>query len=112
MASDLIDKIRKARLNKVTVDGREYTIRRPTDAEAINLGNATPLDLVRRFVAGWDHTEITLGIPGGTGDAVPFDAALWATWVDDQPHLWAPISEAVMAAYQAHAQAREDAAKN
>lgn len=110
--SGLIDKLRAARLSTLTVDGRAYQIRRPTDADAAGLGELTALDLVRRFVAGWDHTELSLGIPGGTGAAAPFDAALWAEWVNDQPQLWGPISAAIIEAYRAHVAHREEQGKN
>lgn len=109
--SALTDKLRRARERVVEVAGRRFTLRRPTDAEAMLLGEQTGLDLVRRYITGWDLREIDL-IPGGGPDPVPFDAALWADWVDDQPALWAPLAEAIVTAYREHADAREGAAKN
>lgn len=108
----LIDKLRAARQFQVTQDGHVYTLRRPTDAEAVSLNAATGLGLVQRFVTGWDHTELSLGIPGGSGAPVAFDADLWGEWVADQPHLWEPLAAAIIDAYTAHAARREDAAKN
>lgn len=108
----LIDKIRAARQSTIMVDGHAYTIRRPTDAEAMTLGAASGLDLVNRYVIGWDHTEITLGIPGAGPEPVQFNPELWADWVADQPQLWSPISAAIITAYTQHRQSREDAAKN
>ena len=96
----------------LTVDGHEYTLRRPTPAEAINLGEATGLDLVRRFVVGWDHTELSLGFPGGTPKSEPFDSDLWAAYADRHLALWGPISDAIVNAYADRAKALEDAAKN
>ncbi|MGL4480448.1 MAG: hypothetical protein ACRCVK_19770 [Aeromonas veronii] len=110
--SSLIDKLRAARLSKVEAGGHAYTIRRPTDAEASTLSSASGLDLVKRFVVGWGHTELSLGIPGGTDQPAPFDADLWAEWVADQPALWGPLADAIVDAYTAHAAQREDAAKN
>ena len=109
---DLIAKIQAARQFTETVDGRSYTLRRPTDAEAVTLGGGSPLDLVKRFVIGWDQTEISLGIPGGSPTPAEFSAELWAEWVSDQPTLWAPLSSAIIDAYKRHAEAREQTAKN
>lgn len=110
--SALADKIKAARLSTVDVEGHKYTIRRPTKAEAFQLGDSTQLDVVHQFVVGWDHTELSLGIPGGTGASAPFDADVWAAWVDDQPAIWAPLFNAIMAAYTAHSERQEAAAKN
>lgn len=107
----LIAKIRAARETSVTVDGRRYTVRRPTDAEALELAGVGGLELVRRFVTGWDLREIDL-IPGGSPEPVEFDPLLWEVWIQDQPHLWAPLTEAILQAYQEHNRARDDAAKN
>lgn len=109
--SALADKLRRARERTVEVAGRRFTVRRPTDAEAMLLSEQTGLDLVRRYVTGWDLREIDL-IPGGGPDAVPFEAGLWADWVDDQPDLWGPLAETIVAAYREHTEAREHAAKN
>ncbi len=108
----LTEKLRAARLSKLDLDGQAYTLRRPTDAEATALSGTSALDLVGRFVVGWDHTELSLGIPGGTGAAVPFDAELWREWIADKPELWPPLTAAIVSAYVAHAAKREDAAKN
>ena len=108
----LIDKLRAARLSQVDADGHLYTIRRPTDAEAVSLAQSAGLDLVRQFVADWDHTELSLGIPGGSAVAVPFDAELWREWVADQPQVWGILAEAIIAAYSSHAEKRETDAKN
>jgi hypothetical protein len=107
----LIDKLRATRESSLTAGGHTWTLRRPTDAEAVRLRDASALDLVHRYVIGWDLREIDL-IPGGSPVPLPFDADLWVDWVADQPHLWEPISSAVIDAYLAHQRAREDAAKN
>lgn len=107
----LIAKIRAARETRVTVDGRRYTVRRPTDAEAMDLAGVTGLGLVRHFVVDWDLTELDL-IPGGGPEPVEFDPLLWDVWIQDQPHLWGPLTDAILKAYQEHTRARDDAAKN
>lgn len=107
----LIDKIRKAREQTVEADGHVFTIRRPTDEEAIGLGNAGLVDVVKRFVVGWNLQEIDI-IPGGSAVDVAFDAEVFAEWVADRPVVWQPIAQAVLDAYTAHAKKRDDAVKN
>ena len=99
----------RARESSVTVAGHAYTIRRPKQAEL--RADMTRMEMVRRFVVGWDLTNADL-VPGGLPDPEPFDAALFADWVDDQPTLWEPLYEAVIGAWNAHEAAREAAAKN
>ncbi len=109
----LIDKIRRAREVSVEAAGKQYTIRRPTDEEAITISRdgGSLLDVVKRFTIGWSLQEIDL-IPGGSPVAVPFDAELFAEWVADQPQVWEPLGNAIMDAYKAHIERREAAAKN
>lgn len=112
--SALADKIRRARETKVEAGGREFTIRRPTDAEAMEFGQdggIKPLDLVCRFTVGWNLTELDL-IPGGVGVAVEFDAEAFREWAADQPETLSALSTAVVQAYTAHAAKRGDAEKN
>jgi len=109
----LIDKIRKAREVGVEVNGKSFTIRRPTDEEAIRIGrdDMDMLAIVKRFTIGWDLTELDV-IPGGTGIKLPFDADLFGEWVADEPIVWEPLAQAIMDAYKAHADKRESAVKN
>ena len=107
----LIDKIRKARETTIQINGKTWTIRRPTDEEAVQLGQSGLLDMVKRFVIGWELTELDL-IPGGDGSAVKFDAALFAEWVADQPDVWEPLGAAILEAYKTHAEKRDAALKN
>ena len=109
----LIEKIRKARELMVEVNGHQFTIRRPTDEEAINFSSESfgLVDIVKLFTVGWNLTELDL-IPGGGGEPVKFDHALFCEWVADQPIIWQPLGEAIMKAYSDHAAKREDAKKN
>lgn len=109
--SVLADKIRRARESQVEACGHTFTIRRPTDADAMSLGESTALDLVRRFTVGWNLTELDL-IPGGSGAAVDFDAEAFGEWVADQPEVIGGLITALFDAYKAHAAKREGAAKN
>jgi len=99
----LIDKIRKARESVVEVDGKKFTIRRPTEAEQVQAlaDRASRLDLVRRFVVGWSLQEIDI-IPGGDPVDVAFDNELWTEYVNDKAELWDPISSAIKALVDDH----------
>lgn len=109
----LIDKIRKARETGVEADGRKFTIRRPTDEEAaaISANGDGLLAIVKRFVTGWALVELDL-IPGGGPEKVPFDSALFAEWVADQPEVWTPLGTSILEAYKAHTDKRDAAVKN
>lgn len=110
--SQLAEKIRRARESSVEAGGHRFTIRRPTDAEAMEIsGGMTGLDLVRRHVVGWDLKFIDL-YPGGDPTPAPFEPDAWAEWVADRPQIWEPLTTAIMEAYQAHRSAQGDAAKN
>jgi hypothetical protein len=111
MSKLLIEKLRRAREVTVDADGHKFTVRRPTDADAAVLSTSTRLDMLRQFVVGWDLTELQI-VPGGGPDPVPFDAALWAEWIADQPELWEPLGSAIENAYVAHAAKRTAAEKN
>lgn len=99
----------RAREKAIPLDGHVFTIRRPKPAEM--LGDITRIELVRRFTVGWDLKNMDL-VPGGTPEPEPFDAALWADYVDDNDALWAPLSEAIVAAWDEHQKALESAEKN
>jgi hypothetical protein len=109
----LVDKIRKAREVGIEVNGMQFTIRRPTDEEALRISRADSslLDVVKQFTIGWQLTELDV-IPGGTGAKIAFDAELFCEWVADQPLVWEPIGKAIMTAYEAHAKKRDETVKN
>lgn len=109
----LLDKIRKAREQGVEIDGRRFTIRRPTDEEALTMRAESVglVDVVRRFTVGWEMAEIDI-IPGGGPEKVPFDPVLFGEWVADRPQVWEPLGTAILDAYKAHADRREQAVKN
>jgi hypothetical protein len=108
----LIEKIRKARESVVEVDGKKFTIRRPTEAEMslMLVEKSTRIELIRKFVVGWNLQEIDL-IPGGDPIPVVFDSNLWAEYVDDKASLWAPIADAINASIADHNEKVERAEK-
>jgi hypothetical protein len=107
----LIDKLRKARETAVEVDGFKFTIRRPTDQEAIGLRAVTFIEIAQKFVVGWSGVKEIDLIPGGDGAAVAFDPDLWQEWCADHPEFWQPISSAVLDAYQKHRSDMDDTKK-
>ncbi len=111
MSRALIEKLLRARERRVQVGRWNFTIRRPTDADALGLQERTPLEFVSRFVVGWDLTELDV-VPGGGADPVPFDAELWRAWVGDRPEVWEPLATAIVDDYRRHVEAREVDEKN
>jgi hypothetical protein len=113
--NNLIDKMRKARESSVKVAGYTFTIRRPTDMDALGMTFTSQQDAIRgimRYIIGWGGvTELDL-VPGGTKEPVPFDSDLFEDWVQDRPDLWQALTEGVRAAYQAHTDKLEASAKN
>lgn len=113
MSKDLIERIRRARQSGVTVQGRSFTIRRPTDLEMHELnGKIDQRLLLVRFVVDWGVMPEMDLVPGGGPDPVPFSTDLWAEWIADHPELWSDLSSAVVENYKAHKTALEGAAKN
>lgn len=99
----------RARETVVPVNGHQFTIRRPKPAEM--LADMTRMDLVRRFVVGWDLKNIDL-VPGGTPEPEPFDAALFADYVEDDETLWQPLAQSVLDAWHGYMAAKDGAVKN
>lgn len=113
MSKALIDRLRRARQTRVPSQGRNFTVRRPTDLEMTTLfGQLDQREVLARFVIDWhDITEMDL-VPGGGPDPVPFSTDLWVEWIADHPEHWEDLSNAVIAAYREHQASREAAAKN
>lgn len=109
--SVLADRIRRARESQVEAGGFVFTIRRPTDAEAVSLGGLDAVGIMRRFVVNWNLKEIDL-VPGGSPVDAAFDAEAFGEWVSDQPQTIATLSTAIVEAYQAHVEKRSEAEKN
>jgi hypothetical protein len=117
--SSLSDKLRRARESNVTINGHTFTIRRPTDVEAIEFHQQHGANdalygarISERFVIGWDLSEIDAGVPGGGGERAPFDAAAWREYIAVQPELWPVLAGAILDAYSAHAAKRGSDEKN
>lgn len=111
----LIDKLRKARQQRVESHGKVFTVRRPNDVEWLDLrldGGMNPKNIIK-FVCGWENmTQHDLGIPGGTADVVPFDHDLYMEWIADHYEHWEDISKAVVDSYKKHDEEITELLKN
>lgn len=112
--SNLIERIRKARQTRVTIDGKTFIVRRPTHWEAYvmsSTGKSQQMDLLEKLVEGWEGiTELDL-VPGGSAIPVEFDRALFVEWIGDQPKYWADLTSAITTEYSAHAESLAEAEK-
>lgn len=111
MSKALIEKMRRARERTVPAGSHNFTIRRPTVADAERMNGKPPLEWLGKFVVGWDLKESDLDA-GGTDQPQPFDADVWAEWVEDQPEIWEPLTLAILALYREQRGLEEEAEKN
>ena len=105
MSGSLIERIRAARQTRVEHDGKLFTVSRPTDWEVYEMsinGKNQQLDVLEKFVCGWENfTEQDL-VPGGNATAVLFDKTIFREWVADHPEFWTPITTGITTEYLAH----------
>lgn len=111
----LIDKLKKSRQTNIEVDGKTFTITRPTPMQAMSwlVGLAgDPLsqddlktffdqrfslhneawrklaqDAIEQFVIDWPGMQEIDLVPGGVGAPVSFDRELFLLWVQDHPTI-------------------------
>jgi hypothetical protein len=108
---DRVERRIRARQTRVEHNGKTFVIRRPTDWEVFDMGEIKQMDLLEKFVDGWDgFTDADL-FPGGDTARAEFSKALFADWLQDNPDFWAPLSKAITKEYQSHATKVEDAKK-
>jgi len=104
----LIDKIRKARQQNVAIDGHVYTVRRPTEMEALPCfiesikgeNNKQKLFriqkfLVSNFVDDWDLQEIDL-YPGGPPIKAEFDKDVLMEYLSDRQETFAALANEIL----------------
>lgn len=110
--SALIDKIRRAREQRVSAGTHTFIVRRPTDLEMLRFQQDRRPEALLRFVVGWD--DVTEGdiLPGGDPHPLAFDADVCTEWLADRMDLFGPVTSAIVEAYEAHARAKDSAAKN
>jgi hypothetical protein len=103
--ADLTAKIVAARRRWVEVPGHPgwgFEIQRPTEYDLAELRARGGKDkilnmvaLVKAHVVGWRGLAESDLVPGGSGDAPPFTAEVFAGFIEDRPKLWAPLAQAI-----------------
>lgn len=132
---NLIEKLKKARQSNVEIDGRSFTITRPTPMQAMDwltglggmalsqdelklffeqqfsLHNETwrklALAAIERFVIDWPGMQEIDLIPGGTGVPVAFDRDLFLLWVEDYPSIITGLGYHIFESWLNYLAARE-----
>lgn len=112
MSAKLIEKLRKAREQKVEVSGFTFTIRRPTDMEMLAMQGTGSVARLLPFVVGWEGVKELDIIPGGDPHPLPFDANVCAEWLADRADLITPLVAAILESYSKHAAKLGESAKN
>lgn len=114
MSNALLAQIRKRRESKVPVGKFTFLLRRPTDADMVDLAKrgAEYFEVASEFVIGWEGVTENDVIGGGGSDVLPFDSRLWREWCADRKDFWDPIGEAAVEAYNFHKKELEEDAKN
>jgi len=113
MSLALAEKMRHARESILEVDGKKFTIRRPTEGERMEwaIEAKSPLAIVRRCIVDWNLTEADL-VPAGMPDKAEFSIAAWTEYVNDKPDLWKPIHDELQKLISSHHENIADAKKN
>lgn len=111
MSASLVDRIEKARESEVEIGGFKFTVRRPTPAEAEELGKIGIVPFLQRFVIGWNLKEIDL-VPGGMPEEVPFDPATFGAWIGDEQAIYRELSEKIIALFLDFRNKKAEAQKN
>jgi len=103
-------------------DGKRVRIRRPSEYETRQLfvrddgGKVSSIqaDLpeVKKHVVDWSGFTEADFTPAGSSDAVPFNAELWAIWIEDRRESLFAVANKIIALVLAHEEAKVDTAKN
>lgn len=105
----LIDKIKKARESIVKINDVTFTIRRPTDFEAITqLEGTDTKEVISRFVIGWDGVKELDLISGGSPELVPFSTDVFMEWAEDNVDVWPDLVDAITESYRAYRAKKEE----
>lgn len=112
--SELAKALRRQREFSIKIGKFTFTVRRPTDVEAVAIyrDGLTFDQLAARFVVDWQDVTVD-DIKGGGGSTVapPFDREDWEEWCSDRPDFWKPIALKMMEQYDVHAKRATDVPK-
>lgn len=93
---------------------RTVTVRRPDEAGMVRLKSASPLDIARECVVGWDGWTDADLLPEGVGgnEPAPFSKAIWSVYIGDNLEHAARIESFVIDLITAYFEQKERAGKN
>ena len=103
----LIDKIKKSRESSVIVNDKKFTVRRPTDFEAISMGDMNAKQVLSRFVIGWAGMQEIDLIEGGDAVDVEFSTDLFISWSEGNLDVWAELIAAINDSYHRYYECNE-----
>ena len=86
--SALIDKMRRAREQRVTAGNHTFVIRRPTDLEMLRFQQDRSPEKLMSFVVGWDGVTEGDILSGGDPHPLPFDHSVLVEWLADRLDLF------------------------
>lgn len=107
----LVDKLRKAREQRVQAGGVTFVVRRPTDLDMMEMAGKVDARRLIPFVIGWEGVTEGHLVNGGDPHPLSFDAAACAEWLADRPDILAPLVEKIIESYSEHAQRLADEKK-
>ena len=100
--------MKKARESNVIINDVTFTIRRPTDFEAITqLDNQSSRDILSLFVMDWKGVKELDLIAGGSPEQVPFSTDVFLAWAEDNIEAWPLLVDAITEAYKAYKEKKE-----
>lgn len=102
--------------------GKRVRVRRPSEYETRQLfvrdesGRVSSIkaDLpeAKKHVVDWSGFTEADFTAAGSSDAVPFNAELWAIWIEDRRDVLYAVANKIIAMILAHEEAKVDTAKN
>lgn len=107
----LAERIRTAREQWVTVGGREFLVRRPTDVQIGQWAGMDIVSFVMRCVVGWKLPEHEL-VAGGGGKVPAFDTEAFQEWIGDRPDDLAELAKKINEIIEAHHKKKAEVEKN
>lgn len=103
-------------------EGKRVRIRRPSehetrqlfvrDADGKVVSIQADLPEVKKHVVDWEGFTEADFTPAGSSDAVPFNADLWAIWVEDRREALYAVANKIIGMVLAHEERKVETAKN
>ncbi|MDO9007222.1 MAG: hypothetical protein Q8K57_13440 [Thiobacillus sp.] len=112
MSADLLKRRIAARQRNKELEGKTFTLRRPTEFELVKYANSSRLEFLAACIDDVNLTEADVISNGSAEVPVPFDRALVFDWLQEHSEMWKPLSNEVNDMLRVHREAQEEAAKN